>query len=218
MRRAISWDPTKTAAWDRSTWHEHLQPGRHASIGKSCARASCLSTRFLDDVVDANKYVPAVPQLQEAAHARPAHRPGHHGPRRPDVPRGRPLRLEEGAGIRRAGDGVRALPLHGDQHRTGQRRAALPGDRGQHLRSGQSQVVSRRSRWRRISTTGAVPPSIGMRSSTGSSSTASAMPPRPPSRRPAPSPPSRAAKATAASRSSRWLTSATSTITARTCS
>ncbi len=26
------------------------------------------STRFLDDVVDANKYVPAVPQLQEAAH------------------------------------------------------------------------------------------------------------------------------------------------------
>ena len=25
------------------------------------------STRFLDDVVDANKYVPAVPQLEEAA-------------------------------------------------------------------------------------------------------------------------------------------------------
>ena len=30
-------------------------------------RATVLSTRFLDDVVDANKYVPSVPQLKEAA-------------------------------------------------------------------------------------------------------------------------------------------------------
>ena len=34
------------------------------TLGQSVAD----STRFLDDVVDANKYVPAVPQLQEAAH------------------------------------------------------------------------------------------------------------------------------------------------------
>ena len=37
-------------------------------IGNCCARALCLSTRFLDDVVEANAYVPAVPQLTEAAH------------------------------------------------------------------------------------------------------------------------------------------------------
>ena len=45
--------------------------------------------------------------------ARAAHRPGHHGAGRHDVSPGRPLRLGRGAGVRGAGHGVRALPLHG---------------------------------------------------------------------------------------------------------
>ena len=35
---------------------------------QSLEKSVALATRFLDDVVDANKYVPAVPQLAEAAH------------------------------------------------------------------------------------------------------------------------------------------------------
>jgi len=46
---------------------EHL--GANGTVDWEGLRASVeLSTRFLDDVVDANKYVPAVPQLAEAAH------------------------------------------------------------------------------------------------------------------------------------------------------
>jgi ribonucleoside-diphosphate reductase alpha chain len=43
--------------------------GPHGSVDWEKLRQSVvLSTRFLDDVVDANAYVPAVPQLEEAAH------------------------------------------------------------------------------------------------------------------------------------------------------
>ncbi|MEN4043038.1 MAG: adenosylcobalamin-dependent ribonucleoside-diphosphate reductase [Anaerolineaceae bacterium] len=46
---------------------EHLAP--HGAVDWEGLQASIeLSTRFLDDVIDANKYVPAVPQLADAAH------------------------------------------------------------------------------------------------------------------------------------------------------
>ena len=63
--------PTKTAVSVRSistSTADRTTP----SIGKHCVRAVVTSTRFLDDVVEANAYVPAVPQLTEAAHARAA--------------------------------------------------------------------------------------------------------------------------------------------------
>jgi len=46
---------------------EHF--GSHGTVDWELLRQSViLSTRFLDDVVNANQYVPAVPQLKEAAH------------------------------------------------------------------------------------------------------------------------------------------------------
>jgi ribonucleotide reductase alpha subunit len=51
--------------------------------------STVLSTHFLDNVVTANAYVPAVPQLREAAH-RAAHRSGH-GLGRHDVSPRHPL-------------------------------------------------------------------------------------------------------------------------------
>ena len=89
-----------------------------------------LSTRFLDDVVEANAYVPAVPQLKEAAHQ--ARRIGlgimgladlmyHVGVRYGSA---------EGQEFGRAGDGVRPLPRHADQHRAGRGARAVPGHQG----------------------------------------------------------------------------------------
>jgi ribonucleoside-diphosphate reductase alpha chain len=46
---------------------QHITPAGGVDWDKLCESA-VVSTRFLDDVVDANKYVPAVPQLKEAAH------------------------------------------------------------------------------------------------------------------------------------------------------
>ena len=67
IRAASSgWAPTRTAASARSTWPS-TSPPTARSTGRSCATATVVSTRFLDNVVDANKYVPAVPQLREAA-------------------------------------------------------------------------------------------------------------------------------------------------------
>jgi ribonucleoside-diphosphate reductase alpha chain len=45
---------------------EHLSPD-HTVDWESLRQSIVLSTRFLDDVVDANLYVPSVPQLREAA-------------------------------------------------------------------------------------------------------------------------------------------------------
>jgi hypothetical protein len=44
-----------------------LGPGWHRGLGEAAPSVE-LSTIFLDDVVEANAYVPAVPQLKEAAH------------------------------------------------------------------------------------------------------------------------------------------------------
>ena len=65
---------------------------------------------------------------------RPPHRPGHHGPGRPDVRAGHPLWQRRGPGVCRADHGVRALPLHGEEHRAGRGARSLPGLCGQHLR------------------------------------------------------------------------------------
>jgi len=50
---------------------QHINPGNngHPTVDWRKLRETVeMGTRFLDDVVDANGYVPAVPQLQEAAH------------------------------------------------------------------------------------------------------------------------------------------------------
>lgn len=46
---------------------QHLTPDRHMDWDR-LAETVALSTRFLDDVISVNAYVPAVPQLEEAAH------------------------------------------------------------------------------------------------------------------------------------------------------
>jgi ribonucleoside-diphosphate reductase alpha chain len=46
---------------------QHVTSDGKVDWDKLC-ESSVIATRFLDDVVDANKYVPAVPQLSEAAH------------------------------------------------------------------------------------------------------------------------------------------------------
>jgi ribonucleoside-diphosphate reductase alpha chain len=46
---------------------QHLSADRRMDWGK-LAESVALSTRFLDDVISANAYVPAVPELEEAAH------------------------------------------------------------------------------------------------------------------------------------------------------
>ena len=61
------WDLTRTAAWARSTWPSTSAPTARVDW-EGLRQSVVLSTRFLDDVVDANAYVPAVPQLKEAAH------------------------------------------------------------------------------------------------------------------------------------------------------
>ena len=46
---------------------QHVTDGRPGGLGEAAREHDRASTRFLDNVVDANKYVPAVPQLREAA-------------------------------------------------------------------------------------------------------------------------------------------------------
>ena len=88
-----------------------------------------LSTAFLDNVVDANAYVPAVPQLKEAALR--ARRIGLGIMGLGDLMYHVGIRYgsRRGPGVRRAGDGVRALPHHADQHRAGRGARPLPGHR-----------------------------------------------------------------------------------------
>ena len=57
----------RTAVWARSTWPSTSTPRRRASTGRKLQETVELATRFLDNVVDANKYVPAVPEIEEAA-------------------------------------------------------------------------------------------------------------------------------------------------------
>jgi ribonucleotide reductase alpha subunit len=60
------WALMRTAALDRLTWPRQ---GSDGSVDWEKLRQQVvLSTIFLDDVVEANAYVPAVPQLKEAAH------------------------------------------------------------------------------------------------------------------------------------------------------
>jgi hypothetical protein len=100
-------------------------------------QSTVLATRFLDDVVEANAYVPAVPQLSEAAHR--ARRIGL------GVSRGCALWLEGGSGVWRTGDGIRPLSRHADQYRTCQGARCVPGDRRFHLRSKEYDLDSAQS-------------------------------------------------------------------------
>ncbi len=93
-----------------------------------------IATRFLDDVVDANAYVPAVPQLKEAALRARRIGLGHHGSGRHHVPCRRALWLTRGTGVWGAGDGIRPLPCCAYQRGAGTRARGVPGHQGQHLR------------------------------------------------------------------------------------
>jgi ribonucleoside-diphosphate reductase alpha chain len=73
---------------------------------------------------------------------RAADRAGDHGPGRPDVPRRRALRLAGRPGVRRAGDGIRALPHDADQHRPGGGARSVPGHPGQPLRHGRHEMAA----------------------------------------------------------------------------
>ncbi len=55
-----------------------------------------LATRFLDNVVDANKYVPAVPEIEGVGPPCPTYWTGDHGSRRSHVPGRHPLRQPRG--------------------------------------------------------------------------------------------------------------------------
>ena len=95
-----------------------------------------LSTLFLDDVVEANAYVPAVPQLKEAAHR--ARRIGlgimgladlmYHAGIRYGSPEGQEFAAQVMEFVR--------YHCHADQHRAGPAARRLPGHPGQHLRPG----------------------------------------------------------------------------------
>ena len=97
--------------------------------------STVVSTRFLDNVVDANQYVPAVPQLREAAVR--ARRIGLGIMGLGDIMYllGSALRIGGGPGVRCPNHGIRAFPLHGDQHRARTRARCFPGHPRQHLRS-----------------------------------------------------------------------------------
>ena len=115
---------------------EHWVP-MAAWIGRQLRKSVELSTIFLDDVVEANAYVPAVPQLGRSRPPRPPHRPGDYGPGRLDVSCRHPLWLRRRSGVRRSGDGIRALSCHAHQHRAGRRARRFPGHSRQPLRPGQ---------------------------------------------------------------------------------
>jgi len=94
--------------------------------------STVVSTRFLDNVVDANKYVPAVPSFASGA-AQPAHRAGHHGPGRPDVSPGRALRLARWARSSPLSHGVHPIPRRCAPASRWRRSAARSRHQGQHL-------------------------------------------------------------------------------------
>ena len=197
--------------------NEHC--GKDGSVDWEGLRQSVVTaTRFLDDVVEANAYVPAVEKLKEAAF--------------------RARRI--GLGIMGLGDlmyhvGVRYGSEKGQEfgaqvmefvrYHSMQASIDLASERGPFPAIQGSIYDMDDLTWQppqpltrtRISITGAGRKSAGMRWSQESRNMASAMRPRPPSRQPAPSPPSQVVRATAANRSSRWPISVTSTTTARTC-
>ena len=154
------WAHTRTAAWARSTWPS-TSARTAPSIGKSCASSVVLSTIFLDDVVDANAYVPAVPQLKEAAHR--ARRIGlgimgladlmYHCGIRYGSPEGQEFAAQVMEFVR-----YHAMPTSVELA-AGPRR--LPRHRRLHLRPQGPVLGDRPPPWRLTSTTTAAPPSIG---------------------------------------------------------
>ncbi len=91
-----------------------------------------LSARFLDDVVDMNAYVPAVPQLKKAAHR--ARRIGLGIMGLADLMYHVGVRYGSGrTGIRRSGDGIRALSGDANERGLGAGTWSIPGHQGQHL-------------------------------------------------------------------------------------
>ncbi len=91
------------------------------------------STHFLDNVVSANAYVPAVPEVAEAAYR--ARRIGLGIMGLGDLMYHLGIRYgsEEGPGVCRPGHGVCALQLHAEEHRAGQGARRVPGLHRQHL-------------------------------------------------------------------------------------
>ncbi len=88
------------------------------------------STRFLDNVVTANAYVPAIPEVAAAAFR--ARRIGLGIMGLGDLMYELGIRYgsDEGRGVRRADHGVCALPLHAHEHRPGRSARPIPRLRG----------------------------------------------------------------------------------------
>ncbi len=184
---------------------------------ESLRQSVALSTIFLDDVVEANAYVPAVPQLKEAAHR--ARRIGLGVMGLADLMYHCGIRYGSEQGQEFGAQVMEFVRFHsmrtwwtwppraGPSPPSAARFTTPPTSPGPRPnRSCLTATITPARRW------------IGPVCARTSSPTASATPPRPPSPPPAPSPRWPAARATAASRSSPWPTSATSTTTARTCS
>ncbi len=120
------------------------------SIGRSCARAWCSPPSSWMTWSTPTPTCPAVPQLKEAAHR--ARRIGLGIMGLADLMYHVGIRYgsTEGQEFARPGDGVRALPLHADQHRAGRRARPLPGHRRAASTTPQSCPVAaaRTHRWR----------------------------------------------------------------------
>jgi len=193
---------------------QHVRPD-HQVDWRKLEDSIVLSTRFLDNVVDANKYVPAVPQLQEAAHR--ARRIGLGIMGLGDLMYHLGIRYGSQEAQEFAGQVMEFVRYHCMKSAsTGSRRGAFPAIEGsrydpQNLKWRPPVPLAPYTRdWGR-------PPVDWGAVAAASGSTASATPRRPPSPRPGRLRPSRAANRTAASRYLRWRTSATSTTMARTC-
>ena len=173
------------------------------------------STRFLDDVVEANAYVPAVPQLTEAAHQ--ARRIGLGIMGLADLMYHVGVRYGSEEGQEFGAQVMEFVRYHAMQTsiELAQERGPFPAIEGSIYDMDNVTWTPPQSLAFVISITGTAPKSGGMRLQMESKSMASATPRRPPSHRPARSQPSRAAKAMAANRSLRWRIFVMSTITAR---
>ena len=120
---------TRTAAWVRSTWPSSA--GRMAAwIGKSCARVWSFPPASWTTWSTPTPTCRPCRSLKEAAHRARRIGLGIMGLADLMYHVRRALRLPGRPGVRRPGDGIRALPRHADQRRAGRERGPFPAIQG----------------------------------------------------------------------------------------